>query len=193
MLERNPMYVSNVGMPFHLWVRFDTWTSSTHTGEKPYVYKQCSKAFVCFRTTWKHSHWRETSCVQPSLITIPFNSMKRFTLGRNPVLISNVGKPFLLWVKFKDMNKVILEKIPGINNVGKSSLITGTFKDINRIILERNTMYVCNVGKPCLSNFQRYEGTHWGEFFFFLQWWGLNSGPALSYSTSPFLWWVFSR
>jgi hypothetical protein len=62
------------------------------------------------------------------------------------------------------MNKVILEKIPGINNVGKSSLITGTFKDINRIILERNTMYVCNVGKPCLSNFQRYEGTHWEEF-----------------------------
>jgi hypothetical protein len=31
-------------------------------------------------------------------------------------------------------------------------------------------------------------------FFFFLRYWGLNSGPTtFSHSTSPFLWWVFLR
>jgi hypothetical protein len=49
------------------------------------------------------------------------------------------------------MNELTLERNPmDVSNVGKPLLVPVTFKDIQGFTLERNPMCVINVGKPLL-------------------------------------------
>lgn len=91
--------------------------------------------------------------------------MNEFTMERNPVYVSSVGKP-QLQIIFEGMNKLTMARSPmNLSNVGKSLVLSVPFKYMKELTMERNPVYVRNVGKPIVFGviFKHITDSQWRE------------------------------
>lgn len=87
IMERDPMYVSHVVKPSEHRILFITIKELTL--ERNLMHANCVEKASC--------------CADP------YRDMNKFIVGRSPVNVSIVGNSFHALVRFKGMNKLILE------------------------------------------------------------------------------------